>query len=596
MRKYLLLILSFVFHFSALSADNYTFCYWIDDNHTAAQTITQTSNTFSTTMDVASLPEGMHTLFVRARKNTGTWTSPKASYFYKVQDLPTIKTYYWFDDETGRREFTNAGGGAMLIDVSHLKDGLHCFNAMLTNDAGSPSVPVSRTFIKMPSSTTNDSTTLTFWIDGAQYSQQKVAYGNEIVDLELDVADLSVGMHFLQVQAVTNSGSASNTVSGYFMRMPYQESDGIIAYRYWINDNNADLAFTTVENPSTPFQFISDLEVAPQPLRCANFHFEVNDDIPMLYAVNDLHMQIMAANGHLMKTTNMYAESVAADTLTAEEWTEIKNDTVIKANTPTGETIYWYAMNLEEGDTICLKTDYSSTLQVFSHSGNQVFESKTDSSRVFRQFVADKDEMYYLALHTVNTTKAQVTLTVDVKEYIHYYNVETSVIGNGSVTSGGIYQEGKEIILIATPAEGFHFVKWSDGIIDNPRVLIITQDYVLTAEFAINTYEVIVETNEHGIVIGDGIYNHGDEVTLIATANEGYCFVRWSNGVEENPYTFMALDNIILSVEFEKVVSTNIDNTHSQSPISNIQKLIRDGQLIIIRDGVEYNAQGAVIM
>ena len=505
---------------------------------------------------------------------------------------PTIKTYYWFDDETERREFTNAGGGAMLIDVSHLKDGLHCFNAMLTNDAGSPSVPVSRTFIKMPSSTTNDSTTLTFWIDGAQYSQQKVAYGNEIVDLELDVADLSVGMHFLQVQAVTNSGSASNTVSGYFMRMPYQESDGIIAYRYWINDNNADLAFTTVENPSTPFQFISDLEVAPQPLRCTNFHFEVNDDIPMLYAVNDLHMQIMAANGHLMKTTNMYAESVAADTLTAEEWTEIKNDTVIKANTPTGETIYWYAMNLEEGDTICLKTDYSSTLQVFSHSGNQVFESKTDSSRVFRQFVADKDEMYYLALHTVNTTKAQVTLTVDVKEYIHYYNVETYVIGNGSVTSGGIYQEGKEIILSATPAEGFHFVKWSDGIIDNPRVLIITQDYVLTAEFAINTYEVIVETNEHGIVIGDGIYNHGDEVTLIATANEGYCFVRWSNGVEENPYTFMALDNIILSVEFEKVVSTNIDNTHSQSPISNIQKLIRDGQLIIILDGVEYNAQG----
>ena len=81
MRKYLLLILSFVFHFSALSADNYTFCYWVDDNHTAAQTITQATNKFSTTMDVASLPEGMHTLFVRARKNTGTWTSPKASHF-----------------------------------------------------------------------------------------------------------------------------------------------------------------------------------------------------------------------------------------------------------------------------------------------------------------------------------------------------------------------------------------------------------------------------------------------------------------------------------------------------------------------------------
>ena len=40
---------------------------------------------------------------------------------------------------------------------------------------------------------------------------------------------------------------------------------------------------------------------------------------------------------------------------------------------------------------------------------------------------------------------------------------------------------------------------------------------------------------------------------------------------------------------------TAVENTHSQSPITNSQKLLRDGQLIIIRDGVEYNAQGAVI-
>ena len=35
---------------------------------------------------------------------------------------------------------------------------------------------------------------------------------------------------------------------------------------------------------------------------------------------------------------------------------------------------------------------------------------------------------------------------------------------------------------------------------------------------------------------------------------------------------------------------------HIQSPISNCQKLIKDGQLIIIRDGKTYNAQGAVIL
>ena len=573
MRKYLLLILSFVFHFSALSADNYTFCYWVDDNHTAAQTITQATNKFSTTMDVASLPEGMHTLFVRARKNTGTWTSPKASHFYKVLDPTTVKTYYWFNDnednrfevaktngetftidvshlsdgthtlhvrmegegtassatvssqflkisthfnayywfdsETERHEFANAGGSSMLIDVSHLKEGLHCFNAMLLNDSGTPTAVVSRTFLKIAQPTANDSTTLTFWIDGKQHSEQKVAYGNEIVDFELDVADLSTGMHYLKVQAMTNSGATSNIASAYFMRMPYQNSDGVVACRYWVNDNNADLPFTAVENPTLPYTLIGDLDVTPQPLRCANFHFEVNNDMPMLYAVNDLHVQFMAADGHLIKSVNQYVESIAADTLTAEKWTEIKNDTVIKANTPTGETIYWYAMNLEAGDTVCLKTNYSSTLQVFSHSADKVFESQADSSLIFRQFIAEKDEMYYLALHTVNTTKAQVTLTVDLNKLIHYYTVATSTNGHGTVTEGGTYAEGTAITLTATSDEGYLFSQWNDGNTDNPRTLILTQDTALTAYFEY----IVLDTEYKTICYGDSCVWNGKTYT-----------------------------------------------------------------------------------
>ena len=42
-------------------------------------------------------------------------------------------------------------------------------------------------------------------------------------------------------------------------------------------------------------------------------------------------------------------------------------------------------------------------------------------------------------------------------------------------------------------------------------------------------------------------------------------------------------------------LETAIENTHSQSPMTNSQKLIEDGQLIILCDGVEYNAQGSVV-
>ena len=483
MRKYLLLILSFVFQFHVSYATNYTYRYWIDQN--TAQTRTSTSNELDFTIDISNLSCNMHTLFIQVQKDNGTWSNPIARPFLITNKYNTVKTCYWFDDNVDERfTFDKVNGEAFMIDASNLSAGIHSLNVMLYSEEDILSI-YTHTFVKMPELPNETEVLLTFWIDGVEYSQQKVAYSEDLVLFDFDVETLASGTHKLEVQASTASGLISDIASAYFVRMPNSKNDSVLAYRYWVNDNNADLPFTAVENPTLPYTLIGDLDVAPQPLRCARFHFEVNNDMPMLYAENDIHVQFMAADGHLITTTNAYVESVAADTLTTEEWTEIKNDTVIKADKPTGETIYWYAMNLEAGDTVCLKTNYSSTLQVFSHSGNQVFESKADSSLIFRQFVAEKDEMYYVALHTVNTNNAQVTLTVDLKKLIHYYQVETSVIGNGTVTEGGTYAEGTEITLTATPDEGYQFTQWSDGNADNPRTLVLTQDTSLVAHFEI---------------------------------------------------------------------------------------------------------------
>ena len=39
-------------------------------------------------------------------------------------------------------------------------------------------------------------------------------------------------------------------------------------------------------------------------------------------------------------------------------------------------------------------------------------------------------------------------------------------------------------------------------------------------------------------------------------------------------------------------VTMDVENTHGQSSIANCQKIMCNGQLIIVRDGVEYNAMG----
>ena len=97
-----------------------------------------------------------------------------------------------------------------------------------------------------------------------------------------------------------------------------------------------------------------------------------------------------------------------------------------------------------------------------------------------------------------------------------------------------------------------------------------------------------------GQVTGAGTYLVGDTVTLTATPNDGYRFVRWSNEVEDNPYTFVISDNVTLSAEFEAVIHSDVENA-TPSQQSDTHKLLRNGQLLILRDGKTYNVMGAEI-
>ena len=57
--------------------------------------------------------------------------------------------------------------------------------------------------------------------------------------------------------------------------------------------------------------------------------------------------------------------------------------------------------------------------------------------------------------------------------------------------------------------------------------------------FAINQYNVTSNSVENGSVFGIGTYNHGDTVTISATAKEHYHFTQWNDGNKDNPRLFI---------------------------------------------------------
>ena len=95
--------------------------------------------------------------------------------------------------------------------------------------------------------------------------------------------------------------------------------------------------------------------------------------------------------------------------------------------------------------------------------------------------------------------------------------------------------------------------------------------------------------------------NHPAQYAEAVANGKGFRFT--VTGLEDGTdYTY----DITVKNEANQVIKTHsgkfttepysaVDNTYSQSSNTNCQKLFRNGQLIILRDGVEYNAMGAEI-
>ena len=150
----------------------------------------------------------------------------------------------------------------------------------------------------------------------------------------------------------------------------------------------------------------------------------------------------------------------------------------------------------------------------------------------------------------------------------------------GEIVSGnGQYQYEDTVVLRARPADHYHLTRWllewtyyEDGTAhtsseevwhENPYYMAMPAnryDLTATAYFAIDTHTVSVVSSNmmHGGVEGGGTFEYGTAATVTATAYSGYEFVRWSNGVTYNPYTFAVSADVELTAIFAEQGTVHI--------------------------------------
>ena len=97
-------------------------------------------------------------------------------------------------------------------------------------------------------------------------------------------------------------------------------------------------------------------------------------------------------------------------------------------------------------------------------------------------FITLTDTLY---LWQHDTTYVSVFDTVVIQESLTWFTVQvlSDDLEQGIAAGNGQFPEGTVVEIAAIPFEGYRFLQWSDGQMDNPRSILVNGDILLTAQF-----------------------------------------------------------------------------------------------------------------
>jgi hypothetical protein len=218
---------------------------------------------------------------------------------------------------------------------------------------------------------------------------------------------------------------------------------------------------------------------------------------------------------------------------------------------------------------------------------------------------------------TFTVTAVFAASTTPPTQYTVTLNSADATMGTVSPAGTTTVDEGTPFTATATANDGYHFLQWIDDngntFSTNPYTFTVTGHTTLTATFEANDpqvtyYNVTVtsaNTNMGNVSsTASGQVAENTEVTVTATALEGYRFVNWTNdaGTEvstDNPYTFTVTEDITLIANFELIDAIE-DITLAQSislmpnPADNYIVLSVNSN-VNVKEAVVYNAFGQLI-
>jgi len=409
--------------------------YWFDDETTMRHTDIGEG---AQLVDASALIDGLHTLHYQVLCNNGQMTPAMSTLFLRVSaDTGTTvakNLLYWFDDEQNatKTEITN---GVQLLDASKLIEGLHTVHYQIANSNGTLGAPASSVFLKMDASSYTTAKSLRYWFDdnAATVATTSVAGGTQT----LDVSTLSTGLHTLNYQLIDSQGRVTAPVTRLFMKnFDKVLADGhnrVTKYQYWLNMNSQAMQTVELDAAANPYTLIALLPMQKEPIQSSQFHFEVTNDVPTIYAKNTLHVRFYDAQNYFTDGDKQFVDYSVKQEIT--EVDALVNGERKTVDSPVENSIRWFMFYAEEGDTVAFRTDQAATLQVFSPEGEEVYSAQGSTAVKYGGCHTWMDGTYYVALHDVTGSKPNISLDFTHLAKYDVVSYDVATVGNGGCST-----------------------------------------------------------------------------------------------------------------------------------------------------------------
>ena len=419
--------------------------YWFDNDVSQIQTVDGVSGLFS--IDVSSIQDGIHTLHYQVVDNNDQVASIRSAVFLKPTSsigMPSATTAsslrYWFDNSPDVQVSSNLNG-IRMVDVSMLDDGLHTIHYQIVDSQGELCTPLSSTFLKFGftidvQTVPTQAQSVRYWFDGDESTMKvtDIANASQIIDL----SEMEPGIHTLYYQLIDVYGDVSSPVASVFLKnfdKPEEEANRIVKYDYWMNDDQGESLHTvTLDNASNPLQLIGLFAMPQEQIRSCYFHLEMEEGIPVLYAKNDFHILCHDARGYMVHDSKSFIDySIRQE---VSDMTLLEPGVRATTEKPAENTIKWYCLVAERGDSLEFKLDRTATIQLFAPSGEEVYSVSGANSVKFGGVHATETGTYYLALHDVTATQG-TNISIDYNHIDKYaiLRQDVKVVGNGGCST-----------------------------------------------------------------------------------------------------------------------------------------------------------------